>query len=61
MADGRTSPGANILIAISDFERFGIIDKLNYFCSLILNADIVKIFLLCPVYLFPFLSCIFYV
>ena len=51
MADWRTTPWRYILIAISEFERFGIIDKLNYFRSLILNFDIVGMFLLYYIYL----------
>ena len=55
MADWRTTPGANILIAISGFEGFGIIDKLNYFRSLIQTSDIVEIFWLFIVFLY---SCV---
>lgn len=61
MADWRTTPWRYILIAISEFERFGIIDKLNYFRSLILNFDMFELFWLCSVFLFPCIFYLFYV
>lgn len=60
MADWRTTPGANILIAISVFGRITIIDKLNYSLVLILITDIITIsYLHCSILLLC-VFCIFY-